>query len=181
MTIYDDINSRLDKLYQAIRPDDLAWLEDARKTFLLFISFERLKDFMKALELVREELKRDNTKTDEMKKVNKLLEDLRRSEPDFLIERLRRAGYRSAQDNKSLKEAINKEALRILEQVRLGKRDVVIGMLMRNFTIRNVKIPSELVEALKPKYDTNLFRAFIYAFLSGFISTEDKGGKNEQE
>ncbi|MDW7998728.1 MAG: hypothetical protein RMI30_04665, partial [Thermodesulfovibrio sp.] len=70
-------------------------------------------------------------------------------------------------------DAINKESMRILEQTRLGKRDTVIGMLMRNFAIRHVSVPSELIEALKPKYDINLFRAFIYAFLSGFIITEE--------
>lgn len=173
MTICEDINSRLDGLYQTIRPDDFSWLEDARKTFSLFIRFEKLKDFIKALECVKEELEKDGTKAHEMRVVNGLLKDLQRSEPDFLIENLKRAGYGVAQNNKSMKDAINREALRMLEQVRLGKRDAVIGMLMRNFTVRNVKMPAELVEALKPKYDTNLFRAFIYAFLSGFITTEE--------
>lgn len=173
MTICDDINSKLDGLYQTIRPNDLSWLEDARKTFSLFIKFERLKDFIKALECVRGELEKDGTKAQELKAVHGLLKDLQRSEPDFLIENLKRAGYAVVQNNKSMRDAINREALRILEQVRLGKRDTVIGMLMRNFTIRDIKMPSELVEALKPKYDTNLFRAFIYAFLSGFITAEE--------
>lgn len=174
MTTYDDINSKLDKLYQTIRPDDLSWLEDAKKTFSLFIKFEKLKDFIKALECVKEELEKDGTKAHAMQVVKGLLKDLQRSEPDFLIENLKRRGYAIAQKDKSMKEAINKEALRILEQVRLGKRDAVIGMFMRIFTIRNSKIPSELIEALKPKYDTNLFRAFIYAFLSGFITKEEE-------
>ncbi|GER94076.1 hypothetical protein A45J_1834 [hot springs metagenome] len=173
MNICDDINSKLDELYQTIRPNDFSWLEDARKTFSLFIKFEKLKDFIKALECVREELEKDSTKAHEMKVVNGLLKDLQRSEPDFLIENLKRAGYAVAQNNKSIRDAINREALRMLEQVRLGKRDTVIGMLMRNFIIRNIKMPAELVEALKPKYDINLFRAFIYAFLSGFITTEE--------
>jgi Na+/H+ antiporter NhaD/arsenite permease-like protein len=61
----------------------------------------------------------------------------------------------------------------MLELARLGKREAVIGMLMRIFTIKNAQIPQELIEALKPKYDINQFRAFIYAFLSGFITTEE--------
>lgn len=172
MTICDNINSKLDELYQKIGPDDLSWLEDARKTFSLFIKFEKLKDFITALECVRKELEKDGTKERELKAVYGLIKDLQRSEPDFLIENLKRAGFNLSKD-KSLKDAINKEALRILEQVRLGKRDAVIGMLMRNFTIRNVKMPPELIESLKPKYDINLFRAFIYAFLSGFITIEE--------
>lgn len=173
MSICDDINSKLDELYQTIRPDEFSWLEDARKTFSLFIKFEKLKDFIRALECVKEKLERDGTKTQELKAVHGLLKDLQKSEPDFLIENLKRAGYGIAQNNKSIRDAINKEALRILEQVRLGKKDFVIGMLMRIFTIRNFQMPPELIEALKPKYDINLFRAFIYAFLSGFITTEE--------
>lgn len=178
MTIYKDIENKLNELYQKIRPDDLSWLEDARKTFSLFIKFEKLKDFIRALERVKEELEKDSTKAQELKVVRGLLKDLHRSEADFLIEHLKRAGYaianNNAPNNVLLKEAINKDALRILEQVRLGKRDTVIGMLMRNFIIRNVKMPAELIEALNPKYDINLFRAFIYAFLSGFITTEEQ-------
>lgn len=179
MSICDDISSKLDELYQKIGPDNLSWLEDARKTFSLFIKFEKLKDFIRTLECVKEELEKDGTKTQELKGVSGLLKDLKRSEPDFLIENLKRAGYSVAQNNKSMRDAINREALRILEQVRLGKRDTVVGMLMRNFTIQNITMPPELVEALKPKYDINLFRAFIYAFLSGFITKEEKEEENE--
>lgn len=173
MTTYNEISNKLDELYQNITPNDSNWFEDARKTFSLFTKFEKLRDFITALECVKEELEKDITKTQEMRAVSGLLRDLQKSEPDFLIENLKREGYRLAQDNKSLKEAINKEALRILEQIRLGKREAVIGMLMRNFTIKNVKMPQELIEALKPKYDINLFRAFLYAFLSNFITTEE--------
>lgn len=173
MSVYDDINMKINELYQRINPSDLSWLEDARKTFSLFIKFERLKDFAKALECVRENLEKDGTKAQELKAVRVLLKDLQRSEPDFLIENLRRVGYAIAQDNKSMREAVNREALRILEQVRLGKRDAVVGMFMRNFAIHNIQMPPELVEALKPKYDINLFKAFVYAFLSGFITIEE--------
>lgn len=173
MSIYIDINNKLDELYNKIRPDELGWLEDARKTFSLFIRFEKLKDFMTILECVSKELRNTPNKSQELKQVERLLKELERSEPDFLIENLKRLGYALAQNNKDLREAINKESLRILEQVRLGKKDAVVGMLIRNFIIRNIKIPQELIEALKPKYDINLFRAFIYAFLSGFITTEE--------
>ncbi|GLI52446.1 hypothetical protein [Thermodesulfovibrio yellowstonii] len=172
MSIYNDINSKLDELYEKIRPDELSWLEDAKKTFLLFIKFEKLRDFITILECVTKELRNDPNKSQELREVQELLKELQKSEPDFLIENLKRAGYALAQ-NKELREAINKESLKILEQVRLGKKANVIGMLMRNFTIRNIKIPPELIEALKPKYEINLFRAFIYAFLSGFITTEE--------
>lgn len=173
MSVYNDINNKIDELYQKITPYDFSWIEDLQKTLSLFIKFEKLKDFIKALECVKKELEKDGTKTNEIKIVRGLLKDLKKSEPDFLIENLKRIGYGIAQNNNSIKDAINKEALRMLELARLGKKDAVIGMLMRIFTIRNVQIPNELIEALKPKYELNLFRAFIYAFLSGFITTEE--------
>lgn len=180
MNIYDDIKMKINELYEKINPNDLSWLEDARKTFSLFIKFEKLKDFAKALECVIENLEKDGKQAQKLPSVRVLLEDLRRSEPDFLIENLRRVGYAIAQNNKSMKEAINKEALRILEQVRLGKRDAVVGMLIRNFAIHNIQMPPELVEALKPKYNINLFRAFVYAFLSGFIPKEENERRKDE-
>jgi hypothetical protein len=51
---------------------------------------------------------------------------------------------------------------------------------MRIFTTRNIEFPTELLEALKPKYDLNLFRAFMYAFLSAF-TTEKSETKEEVE
>lgn len=173
MSVYNDINNKIDELYQKITPYDFSWIEDVQKTLSMFIKFEKLKDFIKALECVKKELEKDGTKTNEIKIVSGLLKELQKSEPDFLIENLKRIGYGIAQNNNSIKDAINKEALRMLELARLGKKDAVIGMLMRIFTIRNVQIPKELIEALKPKYDINLFRAFIYAFISGFITTEE--------
>lgn len=180
MSIYNEINSKLNELYQSITPKDLSWVEDLRKTVSLFISFDKLKDFIKALELVRDELKKDISKKEQLRTISGIIRDLERSEVDFFVEKLKRVGNSLASAHKSLKDAINKEALRILEQTRLGKRDVVVGMLLRNFIIREIKIPPELIEALKPKYDMNLFRAFIYAFLSGFITQEDKGGQENE-
>lgn len=182
MSIYSDISAKLNELYQNITPKNLSWIEDLRKTVSLFISFEKLQDFIKALELVGDELKKDSSKEEQWRKIEGIIQDLEKNEPDFLIERLRRAGY-GASKNHSLRDAINKEALRILEQTRLGKRDSVVGMLLRNFIIREVKIPPELIEALKLKYDINLFRTFIYAFLSGFITQdtqEEKGGSENE-
>jgi hypothetical protein len=174
MSIYNEISNKLDELYQKISPSDLNWIEDARRTFSIFTRFEKLKDFVRAIEYVKKEIEKDDTKKDQTKLINGILKELQRSEPDFLIENLKYAGNRIARDNKSIRDAVNNEALRMLELVRLGKRDAVVGMIMRIFTIRNVPIPQDLIEALKPKYDINLFRAFIYAFLSGFITTTEE-------
>lgn len=177
MSIYEEITGKLDELHQKMSPDNVnEWFFDLSKTFDIFILGEKLSLFRKTLEYIKEDLKKDNNKKEELKKVSALLNKLQSYEPNVLIERLKRKG-REVANNKSLKEAIIKESLRLLEQTRLGKRDVVIGMLLRNFATRSVKFPEELLEAAKPKYDVNLFRAFIYAFLSNFIP--EKEGTNE--
>ncbi len=178
MGVYEEISEKLDELYEKIQPYDLGWLEDAKKTFDLFTKFEKLRDFLSALESVERALENDKTKEQELKQVRFLLNELQKSEPDFLIEKLKRKGYSIAQNNKDLKDAIGNGMFRLLEQIRLGKRDAVMGMLIRSFATNKVEVPMELIEASKPKYDINLFRAFMYAFLSGFI--DKQGGESDE-
>ncbi len=190
MSIYNDIMDKIDELFEKINSYDLSWLDDVSKTFHFFARGKKLSDFQTAIECVSEELeyriqmekdgdsKKKRDLEEKLGKIKGLIEEIRKKEPDFLIEKLKKAGYAIASNNKALKDAIEKEALRILEQTRLGKRDNVMHMLIRNFVIRQEKIPDELIDALKPQYDTNLFKAFIYAFLSGFIS---KGKEEENE
>jgi len=187
MNIYENITKQLDALHEKIRPDNIdEWFDDIRETVNIFLSGEKLSHFRKTLEYVEYELRKGCSEKEQLKKVYWLVDKLKSSEPDFLIENLRNSGRAIAhpgdndkeKDRKlSLRNAISGEALRILEQTRLGKRDIVIGILMRNFTAKKVKFPQELVEASKPKYDINLFRAFVYAFLSNF--TTEKEDDNE--
>jgi hypothetical protein len=192
MSIYEEIAKKLDELHEKIRPDNIdEWLDDVRKTTNIFLTGEKISHFRKTLESVEDELKKDSSKKEQLKRVYGLINSLKSTEPDFLIERLKTAGWSIAnpKDNNneekskklSLRKAINGEALRLLEQTRLGKRDIVIGMLMRDFTTKKVKFPPEFVEASKQKYDVNHFRAFMYAFLSNFTTekTETKEGSNE--
>jgi hypothetical protein len=182
MSIYEEITKKLDELHEKIRPDNIdEWLDDARKTMSIFLAGEKISQFRKTLEHIGAEFEKDDSKKEQLKKVYGLINSLKSAEPDFLIERLRNSGWSIAKNERSLREAINKEALRLLEQTRLGKRDNVVGMLMRIFTTKSVKFPLELVEASKPKYDVNHFRAFIYAFLSNFTTekNETKEGGNE--
>ncbi len=180
MSIYENITKQLDELHEKIRPDNIdEWLEDVRKTMNIFLAGEKISHFRKTLESIEYDLKKDGSKNEQLKKIYGLINSLKTAEPDFLIERLRNSGWSIARNETGLQEAINKEALRLLEQTRLGKRDNVIGMLMRDFTTKKVKFPIELVEASKQKHDVNHFRAFIYAFLSNFTTEKTKEGGNE--
>ncbi len=180
MSIYEEIAKKLDELHEKIRPDNVdEWIDDVRKTANIFLSGEKISRFRKTLEYIADDLEKDGSRKELLNRVNGLINKLKAAEPDFLIERLRNSGWSVAKNERGLQEVINKEALRLLEQTRLGKRDIVIGMLMRDFTTKSVKFPPELVEALKPKYDVNHFRAFIYAFLSNFTTEKTKEGDNE--
>ncbi|MCM8827238.1 MAG: hypothetical protein NC904_06960 [Candidatus Omnitrophica bacterium] len=170
---YQKISTALNELYEKITPDNLDWLDDLRKTVDLFLRVEKLLDFIPALEYVKSRVYDEKKKRD----INRIINKLKRTEPDYLVERLRELGYILFQ-NLKLKSAIESQALRILEQTRLGKRDVVIGMLLRIFMVNNEKFPKELIEALKQdKYDLELFRSFIYAFLSAFTETTKEEGE----
>lgn len=183
MSIYEEISKKLDELNEKIKPKNVdEWFDDVKRTLSLFLEGEKVSQFRKTLECVSDELEHKLTKDakigDKIKEIKGILYNIEKTDPDFLIERLKRVGWSYSKDG-DLKEAINKIALRLLEQIRLGKRDAVIGILMRIFTTRNIKFPTELLEPLKPKYDLNLFRAFMYAFLSAF--TTEKTGKEEEE
>ncbi|HBT04351.1 MAG: Uncharacterized protein XD42_0198 [Thermodesulfobacterium sp. 37_54] len=180
MSIYEEISKKLDELNEKIKPDNVdEWLNDVRRTVNLFLEGDKISQLRKTLECVADELKEDKNKTEQLRKLKGIINNLEKSEPDFLIERIKKVSWNYASKG-DLKEAINKSALRLLEQIRLGKRDEVIGILMRIFTTRNIEFPTELLEALKPKYDLNLFRAFMYAFLSAF-TTEKSETKEEVE
>lgn len=175
MSIYENIAEQLDELHEKIKPDNVdEWFDDVRKIMHIFLAGEKISYFRKTLEYVVENLKRDGSQDEQLKKVYGLVNSLKVADPDFLIGRLKDIGREIATNEEGLRESINKEALRLLEQIRLGKRDIVIGMLMRGFTTKSVKFPSELIEASKPKYDVNLFRAFMYAFLSSFTTEKLK-------
>lgn len=174
MGVYEEIRNKLDEIYNQIQSEDFSWLDELNKVVRLFFEFEKLKDFVSAIEVVKSEIERSGKNKEYRNKIEYLLYQLEKNYPDYLIERLKRRGSALAQD-KSLKEAISKQLLRILEQVRLGNRDAVCGMLLRIFVVNEKMFPDELIEAMKPKYDINLFRAFMYAFLSNFITSMKEG------
>ncbi len=91
-----------------------------------------------------------------------------------LIDKLRKLGERM-REKKEIKEAFDNIIFRIMEQVRLGKRDSVYYMMFRVFKANEEKFPEELVEPFKPVYSDELFKVMIFSFLSGIM----KGGKEK--
>lgn len=100
-------------------------------------------------------------------------------DPDSLIERLKSDGTKIFNSNSSLSEAINGIGFKLLEKVRLGQRDEVLYLLLRTFKAHEQKLPESLIEALKTKYDDNLFKSFIYAFLAPILGKlQTQGGES---
>ncbi|MGB9553901.1 MAG: hypothetical protein ACPL7L_05955 [bacterium] len=63
-------------------------------------------------------------------------------------------------------------AYRILELTRLGKRDEVFFSLLNVF--QGTEISPDLARAFNPVYPDDLFRVFIYSFLSGLLGPQEK-------
>lgn len=88
-----------------------------------------------------------------------------------LVDKLTRRGYAF---KKELGEAFENMGYRLLEQTRAGKREDVYYGILRIFVSRNRKFPDVLVEAFKPIYSEEMFKVFIFSFLSGIIGKEQK-------
>lgn len=94
-----------------------------------------------------------------------------------LLERLRAAGYRLMKELASREEdknAFQRQGYRLLEQTRAGKRDDVYYVILRIFFSLQKEFPPELVEAFKPVYSDEMFKVFLFSFLSGVLGQRDE-------
>lgn len=89
-----------------------------------------------------------------------------------LIESLKRTGFVLKKD-RDIKDAFDRQGYRTLELVRAGKRDDVFHAILRIFISAKKEFPSQLVEAFKPVYSEELFKVFLFSFLSGILGKEE--------
>ncbi|GIX01857.1 MAG: hypothetical protein KatS3mg112_0794 [Thermogutta sp.] len=89
-----------------------------------------------------------------------------------LMESLKRTGF-ALKKNSDLKDAFDRQGYRILELVRAGKRDETFHAILRIFVSAKKEFPSQLVEAFKPVYSDQLFKVFLFSFLSGILGQEE--------
>jgi hypothetical protein len=90
-----------------------------------------------------------------------------------LIESLKRTGFTLKRD-RDLKDAFDRQGYRILELVRAGKRDEAFHAILRIFVSAKREFPTHLVEAFKPVYPDELFKVFLFSFLSGVLGKEQE-------
>jgi|UniRef100_A0A7V4E2M0 hypothetical protein len=101
-----------------------------------------------------------------------------------LAEKLRNIGFRLKNNNEVYERFYDKEkkrpkgiAYRIMELTRLGKRSEVFFTLLNEF--QGAYFPKELAHAFNPVYPDELFKTFIYSFLSGILGEKREGGEEE--
>ncbi|MBV6341016.1 hypothetical protein [Candidatus Magnetobacterium casense] len=179
MRPHEEINEIIDKLYENILPQNVHdWIDDVDKVIKMFLRDESIYPLFDMLDLVEKELRKKQGVNDQEKELLKRLSGIngyiKARKTDTLIEVLQYRGATLAKDVDFVK-SVESIIYRLLEQTRLGKRENVIHMLLRLCTTRGKKFPQELVAVLKPNdIDDNMFKACVYAFLSGFIKEKKK-------
>lgn len=114
----------------------------------------------------------------EDKELRTLLQRVSGQNASELMEKLKKLGYALRKSNNSkLKDAFTNMGYRLLEQTRAGKREEVYYGLLRIFVAAKENFRLELVEAFKPHYSDEMFKVFIFTFLSGIIGEEQNFNK----
>lgn len=88
-----------------------------------------------------------------------------------LVESLKKTGFKLRMYG-NLKDAFDRQGYRILELIRAGRRDDVFHSILRIFVSAKKEFPTQLVEAFKPVYSDELFKVFLFSFLSGILGQE---------
>ncbi|MGK9475604.1 hypothetical protein [Melioribacter sp. OK-6-Me] len=124
-----------------------------------------------------------NQKYDEFQKLLEYASELKKDEKEFgklyrrvagrnaseLVDKLNRKGYAF---KKELGDAFENMGYRLLEQTRAGKKEDVYYGILRIFVAHKINFPGELIEAFKPIYTDEMFKVFIFSFLSSIIGEE---------
>lgn len=88
-----------------------------------------------------------------------------------LVESLKKIGL-SIKKEQVLKDAFDRQGYRLLELVRAGKRDEVYYAILRIFVSAKKRFPVQVVEVFKPIYSEELFKVFLFSFLSSILGKE---------
>lgn len=138
------------------------------------VRFNELKQQQKELQEQLEyaiEIKKDEGR------FKTLLQRVAGKNASILIDDLNRLGY-ALRKNGEKKEGADftkkfeSMIFRLLEQARAGKRSDVHYGIFRIFVSLKEEFPPKLIQAFKPYYSDEMFKVFIFSFLSGIIGKE---------
>jgi len=164
--------------------------EKVRKDELNPEDFEKIIKDYKELGFELEkivEYKMKYAKEEERKKLENLHRRLSTQNVGELCDRLRNYGFR-LRDKEVYKRFYDKDknavkgiVFRLLELARLGKRDEVLHIILREFVTSQQEVDQNLLNAFNPKYSDESFRTLIYSFLSGLLGSSLSNSKEEGE
>lgn len=66
---------------------------------------------------------------------------------------------------------------RVLELTRLGKREEVFHIILREFVNAQEEVGKNFVKAFNPKYSVEGFKVMVYSFLSALLGKEMEKNK----
>lgn len=141
-------------------------------------TYEDFENCFYELKNAKKELQNLVEYASDVKKDDKKLKGLHRKlageNTTHLIENLRIAGNYIGKDNSDFGKAIINMGYRLLEQTRAGKRGDVYYGILRIYISFGKTFPKDLVEAFKPIYSEEMFKVFIFSFLSGIIGKDNQ-------
>jgi hypothetical protein len=149
------------------------------------ISYESLKNVISKYNNLKLELQQileyayQNAKGREKDNIYKLYKDFSYQNASSMVNKLNKLGYALKEDNnyKDVVSALEEQAYRIIEKTRHAQRSEVQYMIFRIFIVNKKEIPHLLSKAFNPIYSDELFKTFIYSFLSGILG--EGGEENE--
>jgi len=146
------------------------------------VKYEDFESCFYELKAAQKELQNLLEYASDVKKDDKKFKDLHRKlageNTTHLIENLRNTGYYVGKDNSDFGKAIMNMGYRLLEQTRAAKRGDVYYGILRIYVSFGKTFPKDLVEAFKPIYSEEMFKVFIFSFLSGIIGKEQQNENN---
>lgn len=152
------------------------------------ISYESLKNVISTYDGLKLELQNileyayKNSKGEDRDKIYKLYKDFSYQNASNMVNKLNTLGYALKKNNDYDKvvSALEDQAYRIIEKTRHAQRSEVQYMIFRIFIANKKEIPSLLSQAFNPIYSDELFKTFIYSFLSGILGKREKGGEENE-
>jgi len=152
------------------------------------ISYETFKDVINTYGELGSELQQileyayKNAKGREKDNIYELYKDFSYQNASDMVNNLSKLGYalKKNENYKKVVSALEDQAYRIIEKTRHAQRSEVQYMIFRIFIVNKKEIPHLLSKAFNPIYSDELFKTFIYSFLSGILGeTKDGGEENE--
>jgi hypothetical protein len=152
------------------------------------ISYESLKNAISKYNNLKLDLQQileyayQNAKGGDKDNIYKLYKDFSYQNASDMVNNLSKLGYalKKNENYEKVVSALQDQAYRIIEKTRHTQRSEVQYMIFRIFIANEKEIPYLLSKAFNPIYSDELFKTFIYSFLSGILGETKEGGEENE-